>query len=132
MRMGWEQSSTRVLACEVGRPVWRLVPRPVRDATRRRCGNDARDSRAPRLGRASTGVRVENGAARRPEARAGAVGGRHTRPAVQQRLEQSAGGGGSLRSLDFSRPQLNLGRWSVGATYRATATRDDHGAPQSE
>ena len=129
MRMGGEQSSTRVPAGEAGGRVWRPARRPERDATRRRCRKDARESRAQRLGRASASVRVASGAARRPGARAGAVGVRQWRPAVQQRLEQSAGGGGSLRSLDFIRPQLNLGRWSVGATYRATATRDDHGAP---
>ena len=112
MGMGWEKSSTRVPECEGDRPVWRPVPRSVRDATRRRCRNDTRKSRAQRLGRASAGVRVEHGAARRPEARAGAVGVRQGRPAVQQRLEQSAGGSGSLRSLDFIRPQLNLGRYA--------------------
>jgi len=110
MMMGWEGAFTRVPTCEAGGPVWRLTRPPVRDATRRRCRNDTRKSRAQRLGRASAGVRVEHGAARRPEARAGAVGVRQGRPAVQQRLEQSAGGSGSLRSLDFIRPQLNLGR----------------------
>ena len=132
MMMGWEGWSTRVPACEAGGPVWRPARRPVRDATKRRCGSDARDSRAQRPGRASASVRVAIGTTRRPGARAGAVGIRQTCPAVQQRLEQSAGGGGSLRSLDFIRPQLNLGRWSVGSTYRATATRDDHGAPKLE
>ena len=110
MRMGGEQSSTRVPTCEAGGPVWRGVPRPERDATRRRCGSDARDSRAQRPGRASASVRVAIGATRRPVARAGAVDTRQRQSAVQQRLERSAGGGGSLRSLDFSRPQLNLGR----------------------
>ena len=130
MMMGWEGLSTRVPAREAGGPVLRPARRPEREATKRRCGRDARDSRAQGPGRASGRTRVEIRATRRSEARAGAVGVRQWRPAVQQRLEQSAGGGGSLRSLDFIRPQLNLGRWSVGATYRATACRDDHRAPQ--
>ena len=110
MMMGWEGAFTRVPTCEAGGPVWRPAPRPERDATSRRCGSDARESRAQGLGRASARVRVESGAERRPKARAGAVDTPQQRSAVQQRLEQSAGGGGSLRSLDFSRPQLNLGR----------------------
>ena len=132
MGMGWEESSTREPACEACRQVLRPARRPPRDATRRRCDSGARDARAQGPGRASASARVENGNARRPMARAGALGARPRRPAVQQRLEQSAGGGGSLRSLDFIQPQLNLGRWSVGATYRATARRDDHGAPKLE
>ena len=115
MMMGWEGWSTRVPACEAGGPVWRPARRPVRDATKRRCSRDARDSRAQGPGRASGRARVAIGATRRPEARAGAVGVRQWRPAVQQRLEQSAGGGGSLRSLDFIRPQLNLGRYPAGS-----------------
>ena len=132
MRMGGEQSSTRVPTCKAGGQDLRPARRPERDATWRRCGSGARDSRTQGPGRANTSVRVAIGATRRPGARAGAVGVRQWRPAVQQRLEQSAGGGGSLRSLDFIRPQLNLGRWSVGATYRATACRDVHGAPEVE
>jgi len=108
--MGGEQSSTRVPAGEAGGRVWRPARRPERDATRRRCRKDARESRAQRLGRTSVGVRAENGAARRPEARAGAVGVRQWRPAVQQRLQQTGERVGSLRSLDFLRPLLNLGR----------------------
>ena len=90
MMMGWEGSSTWVPACEAGRPVLRPARRPVRDATRRRCGRDARDSRAQGPGRTSASVRVEIDAARRPVARAGAVEVRQRCPAVQQRLEQSA------------------------------------------
>ena len=110
MRMGGEQWSTRVPAGEVGGLVWRPVRRPARDTTWRRCDRRARDARAQRPRRSSARVRVAIGATRRPGARAGAVGVRQTCPAVQQRLEQSAGGGRSLRSLDFIRPQLNLGR----------------------
>jgi len=110
MMMGWEGSSMRAPACEAGRQVLLLARRPVRDATRRRCDSRARDSRAQRPGRASASVRVAIGTTRRSEARAGAVDTRQRQSAVQQRLEQSAGGGGSLRSLDFIRPQLNLGR----------------------
>ena len=110
MMMGWETLSTRVPTCEAGGPVWRPARRPVRDATRRRCGRGARDSRAQGPGRASASVRVESGATRRPEARAGAVGTPHLRSAVQQRLQQSGERVGSLRSLDFLRPLLNLGR----------------------
>ena len=110
MMMGWEGAFTRVPTGEAGGPVWRPARRPVRDATWHRCRNDARASRAQGPGRASGRARVEVCATRRPGARAGAVGVRQWRPAVQQRLEQSAGGGGSLRSLHFIRPQLNLGR----------------------
>ena len=110
MMMGWEGAFTRVPTCEAGGPVWRGVPRPERDATRRRCSIDARDPRARGPGRASGGARVGICAARRPEARAGAVDTPQPRSAVQQRLQQSGERVDSLRSLDFVRPLLNLGR----------------------
>ena len=112
MRMGWEGLSTRVPACEAGGPVWRPARRPARDATRHPCDSGARDSRAQGPGRASASVRVAIGATRRPEARAGAVDTPHLRSAVQQRLQQTGERVGSLRSLDFIRPQLNLGRYA--------------------
>ena len=111
MMMGWEGAFTRVPTCEAGGLVWRPVRRPARDATWRRCDCGARDSRAQGPGRASASVRVAIGATRRPVARAGAVGVRQRHPAVQQRLQQSDERVGSLRSLDFIRPQLNLGRY---------------------